>query len=172
MLGIIVLQELTSLTKGLLTLVATIRKIGRSFLPMGSIREHGCTGQIRLHGLLLLGKLVNGITGILGAATTSAKTTFHVLYCISTRSESTFFTNRTCHTAGPMNLHVHVQFILGSEDAVAFTTLILMILLGAAHAIAAARDTIALAKLIRTEVVPTTPITTLSTITDHLLVVL
>ena len=111
MLGIVVLQELTGLTKGLLALAAVIRKVRRSsllWLPVRAVRQSRGIGQIGTHASLLLSKLVDGIAGFLTAATATAVATFHVLDRVGPRAEARVATNGTRHRARTVDLHVHI----------------------------------------------------------------
>jgi hypothetical protein len=115
MLVVLMLQELTHLTKGLATVGATVRQVRYTVVLITTIREPRNSGKVALQLLLLGGKIVNLLTRIVGSKTPTAVSAFHVLNRVGGRGKSRITADGTSHVAGSVHLHVHVQFVLTVE---------------------------------------------------------
>lgn len=77
-----------------------------------------------IHFMLLLCKLVDLRTSIVGSEATSTIATLHMLGGISTRAKASITTNRTRNAAWTMDLHMHVELVLMVEHTSTLATFI------------------------------------------------
>lgn len=148
---VLMLQELTHLTKRLGALLTVIRLVRHSTMIVArSIGQARCICHVPTQRLLGLCKVVNRLASAIFSLATRAVPAFHVLHRVGAALETLLTTDRTRHGARTMHLHVHLQIVLILEGPGAFMTL----KGGNAHAvdaIAAARVSISLRPLISTE---------------------
>ena len=156
MLLILVLQELTELAKGLLTITTLIWEVWNRIVLVASIGQHGHLRHKMAHLGLLRSKFVNLLPGIVTATTTTARPSFNVLNSVGSRTKPTVTTNRTGDISRSMNLLMHFQLILIVELTVTNYTLVhrcphwcVRI-----HTVGASRVTIAFHPLVSTKVGP------------------
>eukprot|EP00523_Entomoneis_sp_CCMP467_P009110 CAMPEP_0168731222 /NCGR_PEP_ID=MMETSP0724-20121128/7139_1 /TAXON_ID=265536 /ORGANISM="Amphiprora sp., Strain CCMP467" /LENGTH=189 /DNA_ID=CAMNT_0008778193 /DNA_START=214 /DNA_END=783 /DNA_ORIENTATION=+ len=154
------------MTKPLVARSTLVGKIRRRSVIVASVGQQGRAGQIGSHGILLIGELENGVAGIVLAFAAGAIATLHMLNRVGARSETNIPTNGARHVPGTVDLHVHVQFILIVEGAIALAA---PISIGdAIDAILATRITIAFSPLVATEASIAAPITTIGAVATHL----
>lgn len=121
MLVVLVLQQLTELTKGLVAVGTVVGEIGDA--SSVSIREHGNVGcNVALHASLLIRKFVNLTSRIVGPKTTRTITTLNVLHRIGPGPEASFMADGTRNVSWTMRLCVHVELILSVKVSEAFVT--------------------------------------------------
>lgn len=154
---ILMLHQLTQLTKGFGTFWAIVRQV-RHLLAVAPVRKHGSFTQVAFHLQLAVGKLVNLVAGIVLSETPSAVSTFDMLNRIRTRLEAFISTDGAGYILGTMNLHVHAEIVLVFERLVAFGASDLPI-----DTATAARNTRAFAPLISTKVARRTAASALGT---------
>ena len=83
---ILMLHQLTQITKRPVALVAAVREV-RNPTVIIAVSYHRPFIQEPVHGTLLLCKLINLLSSVIPSATTDAVSTFDVLYCIRSTSE-------------------------------------------------------------------------------------
>ena len=153
MLVVLVLQELTELTKGLVAIGALVGKIWNNSAVIAvftaTIREARSITDVAIHGLLAFGKLVNLSASVIFSETARAITRLDVLHSIRARTKSLFATDWTSHVARTVNLKVHVEFILSIKASIAGAAA--GIANNSFDAIAAARVSVAFHPLVATE---------------------
>lgn len=174
------LHQLTQIPKLLITVRTTIRKIRNCTIPRPStsILQHWRVRQISIHSrpALLRSKVINLSTCILLRTTTSGTiSAFSMLHGISSGFEFYLTTNKTCDCFGSMNLHMHIELILGGEFSAACVALVGddggRILLGLLRSIWDTRFaswvSISFEPLIATEARIGLPISTVGTVSSH-----
>jgi hypothetical protein len=166
MFVVLMLQELTQLTKRLGALGTMIRQVGNVLLvrvcAAPIVGQHGnvAIAQIVAHLRLALRKLINLVAGVVDSDTGTAVSTFNVLHRIRSTLESLVPTDRTGYSSWAMNLHVHIELILAIEFSVALWTSDCLV-----DTFVAPGRIFAFGPLIVAKV--TAPITTVSTIAYH-----
>jgi hypothetical protein len=114
---VIVLKELTELTKGFDALRTAVGIVGDVAASIAAVGEHGSVRDEWSHVTLLGSEIVNGSAGLVLTPASSAKPTFHVLHGICPATEPRLVTHRARHIPGTMHLHVHIQLVLSVESA-------------------------------------------------------
>jgi hypothetical protein len=137
------LQELTHLTKRLVTIGTVIRKVGYACKVVGLVRQERSIRHEAIHLRFSRRKSVDLCTGIFAAKTLRAVATFYVLNGVGTRPKALFAANRTGNVAGSMDLGVHLEAVATRELA---TTLGAVV--GTIHTVTTAGMTIAFEPLV------------------------
>lgn len=165
---VLVLHQLAQILKWFITLRTTIRIIRNRTIPWpSSIFQEWCVRHVSIHTSLPLGKFINLSTCIvLRTTTSSAVSTFDMLHGIRTGFESFLTTNGTFDCFGSMNLHMHLELILGVEFTKAFMTLVGGGLRGIDAGFASGVS-ISFKPLIATEARVGLPISTIGTVASH-----
>lgn len=167
MLLILVLQKLTEGRKGLGAFGTVVREVWYivRWLPT-SIRQLRLVGKVGCHATLLDSIVVDLLACVVLSFAPPTKSTFHVLDSIGSRLEAYISTDRTCHIASTMHLHVHVQLILITKVTATFVAFEGRVV--SLDAVTAARTSITFHPLIATEARAACPISTIRTITAHM----
>jgi hypothetical protein len=164
-----VLQQLTQLSKRLVTIGTMVGQIGHHTTAIIIVvGQEGCCGQVRAHTFFTIRIVVNMLSrSFLWTVTTGTVPTFNVLDGIRTRGKIGFTTYGTRNRTGTMNLHMHLQIVLTCKGSTACFTVIGRRRRGI-HAIDTPRIATAFTPLIVGIIIFVVPITTVGTNTATL----
>jgi hypothetical protein len=167
---VLMLQELTEMTKVFITQFAMVGELRHSLSSTPTVLEEGDAAHEIAHHLLTSRKVVNLSSSVVLASTAAAAAALNVLNGIRPGLEPRVAANGAGNILGTMNLHVHFEAVLVGELALANSAdearRMTVAVISPAHAVATT-CIVSLSPLIAAEIPAVTVVSTLSTMPTH-----